>query len=67
MSEKKDNPYVSTDTCTAYREGLEARLEAQEKFFEEKFRSVKTVVIAATTTMTLVLGTVQVILTLLKG
>jgi len=67
MSEKKDNPYVGTSTCEAYREGLEARLEAQEKFFEEKFRSIKAVVIAATTTMTLILGAVQVLLTLLKG
>lgn len=57
---------MSTSTCEAYRKSLETSLKAQEKYFEEKFRSIKTVVIATTTTMTLVLGTVQVILTLWK-
>ena len=66
MSGKKDNPHMSIHTCEAYRQGINDRFAAQEKYFEEKFRSIKTVVIAATTTMTLVLGTVQVILTLWK-
>ena len=58
---------MSAGTCEAYRLGINDRFKAQEKYFEEKFKSLKNVVIAATTTMTLVLGAVQVILTLVRG
>ena len=64
MSGKKDNPHMSIHTCEAYRQGINDRFTAQEKYFEEKFKSLKNVVLAATTTMTLVLVVVQAILTL---
>ena len=64
MSRKKDNPYIITSTCEAYREGLESRLEGQKEFFEEKINSLRSVIIAVGTTTTLVLGVVQIILTL---
>lgn len=65
MSEKKkDNPAVSSETCAAYRQGIDQRFEDTLKLIEEKIKGIKTAIVVGFTVSTLIIAAVQFILSL---
>lgn len=62
MNDKKNNPYVTMQTCKAYREGTSQRFDALETLIDEKFKNLtKTVAIVGGVT-TIIVGLVQLFL-----
>ena len=59
MSEDKDNPYVSSETCGAFRQGIDQRFVDMQKLVEEKFKTLKTSIVVGFTVSTLIITVVQ--------
>jgi hypothetical protein len=51
MSEKKDNPYVSSATC-------QERMKAAKDLIDEKFNSLRNIIVATGATTTLIITAV---------
>jgi len=66
MSKKKNNPHVSSETCAAYRQGVEQRFTDLHALIDEKFRSLHRTIYVGVTVSTLVIAVVQFLLNL-KG
>lgn len=60
MSEKKDNPYVSGETC-------QERMKSAKELVDEKFTSLKNIVVATGAVITIILTAVTFALKLWKG
>ncbi len=68
---EKDNPFMSSETCKAYREGIANELRAvrseiveSRRFVEEKIKTIKTSIAVGFTVSTLVIAVVQFLLNL---
>lgn len=64
MSEKKDNPVVSVETCEAHRKGIETEIQGLRELFEEKIKGVKTSIVVGVTASTTIIVVVQFLLSL---
>jgi hypothetical protein len=58
LEKKKDNPYVSSETCAAITAGLNKRVDEERILTDEKIKSVVGKIQAVGAAMTIILGAV---------
>jgi len=62
MSKKKDNPYVSVETCKIVTDGLNEKIVAQKLLVDAEIKAIKSSIYSSVTTLGIVISVLTLVL-----